>query len=56
MASETCGCGDKGHDGCAACGQDDIFGYWCETCKRSVAEKRCPFCGLKAQKKKIAAG
>ena len=24
--------------------------YWCEICGRTVAEKRCPLCGLKARK------
>jgi hypothetical protein len=24
--------------------------YWCETCRRAVAKKRCPGCGLKARK------
>jgi hypothetical protein len=24
--------------------------YWCETCERIVAGKRCPLCGLKARK------
>ncbi|MBU5635378.1 hypothetical protein KOM00_01360 [Geomonas sp. Red69] len=37
---------------CAACRGEETFPYWCETCGRSVPEKRCPYCGLKAQKKK----
>ena len=50
-----CGCGgDKHEESCAACRRDDIFSYWCKTCNRSVSEKRCPYCGLKAQKKRSA--
>jgi predicted RNA-binding protein with PUA domain len=51
MAQEKCGCGGE-HQGCQACGADAIFSYWCETCQRSVAEKRCPYCGLKTQRKR----
>ncbi|QXE89858.1 hypothetical protein KP001_15695 [Geomonas subterranea] len=42
----------KGEEGCAACRREEIFPYWCESCARPVPEKRCPYCGLKAQKKK----
>jgi hypothetical protein len=40
------------HKSCAACSGENIFSYWCKTCNRSVPEGRCPYCGLKAQKKK----
>ncbi|WP_224984172.1 hypothetical protein [Geomonas agri] len=43
---------DGGQTGCVACRREAIFRYWCEVCQRSVPEKRCPYCGLKAQKKK----
>lgn len=48
------GCREEGHKGCGCgvCRRDAIFSYWCSSCNRSVAEKRCPYCGLKAQKKK----
>lgn len=53
MATKQSGCSDKeGHEGCAACRSEEIFAYWCKTCNRSVAEKRCPHCGLKTQKKR----
>ena len=49
---ETC-CHDMNEqEGCAACRREQIFPYWCPSCNRSVPEKRCPYCGLKAQKKK----
>jgi len=63
MMKKACDCG--GHQqqgisgqeqqgGCAGCQMqmDDIFSYWCNSCNRSVSEKRCPHCGLKAQKKR----
>ncbi|MBJ6725650.1 hypothetical protein [Geomesophilobacter sediminis] len=52
MEKEKCGCG-VGHEtsGCGSCA-DNIFRYWCETCGRAVAEKRCPFCGLKARSRR----
>jgi predicted RNA-binding protein with PUA domain len=53
MSAEKCGCGGhKEEQGCQGCQADAIFIYWCDSCQRSVAEKRCPYCGLKAQKKK----
>lgn len=55
MTGEKCGCGDKEKDGCAGCGVD-IFPYWCESCKRSVPDKRCPYCGLKSQRKRVTDG
>ncbi|MBJ6798953.1 hypothetical protein [Geomonas propionica] len=48
----NCGHDDSGQKGCAACKREEIFPYWCQSCQRSVPEKRCPYCGLKAQKKK----
>lgn len=37
---------------CPACRTEESSEYWCRYCHRDVAEKRCPYCGLKAQKKK----
>lgn len=55
MATDKCGCGGHEDQGsCASCHADDIFGYWCDTCSRSVPAKRCPYCGLKTQRKKDA--
>ena len=52
MADEKHGGGcRKGQGGtCTDCGDVEISGYWCDVCEREVAEKRCPFCGLKARK------
>ena len=53
MAIKQSGCSEKErHEGCAACRGEEIFAYWCTTCSRSVAEKRCPYCGLKTRKKR----
>ena len=41
-----------GEEGCAACRSEEIFAFWCGSCERSVPEKRCPYCGLKARKKR----
>jgi predicted RNA-binding protein with PUA domain len=58
MTTKKCACGagkgEKDEASCAVCDMDDIFFYWCSSCNRSVAEKRCPYCGLKAQKKRSA--
>lgn len=35
---------------CAACEIKVPLRYWCGTCEKAVAEKRCPFCGLKARR------
>jgi len=52
MATKACSCGaDKETGGCAACPAEELL-YWCDSCQRSVAEKRCQFCGLKARKKR----
>ncbi|MDO9308446.1 MAG: hypothetical protein Q7V04_05225 [Deltaproteobacteria bacterium] len=42
-------CSDKNDadPACRACGISAPLAYWCETCQRQVAEKRCPGCGLK---------
>ncbi len=51
------GCGSElGKEGCAACRCEDLFPYWCQTCSRSVSTGRCPYCGLKAKKKKGGTG
>lgn len=52
MKETNCGCGDENHADCAGCRGEAIFAYWCESCRRSVADKRCPYCGLKAKKKR----
>lgn len=49
---ESCCHESPEQEGCAACRREEIFPYWCPSCNRSVPEKRCPYCGLKAQKKK----
>ncbi|HEY5513674.1 MAG TPA: hypothetical protein VIK40_08525 [Geomonas sp.] len=55
MTTKECGCsGEKPQGVCAACRGEAIFSYWCESCNRSVPEKRCPLCGLKARKKRPA--
>lgn len=56
MTSDKCGCGgDREKESCAVCliGQE-LLSYWCQTCRVAVPEKRCPHCGLKAQKKRDA--
>ena len=54
MDQKKCGCGD-GHkqEGCSGCSGEQVFAFWCESCERSVPEKRCPYCGLKARKKRL---
>lgn len=47
---EKCACPEKENRGsCRGC-REQMPGYWCDVCNREVAEKRCPFCGLKARK------
>ncbi|GEM_PF-1967069 len=49
--TDECSCNDRDREGaCRVCGIDEPLPYWCETCERPVAEKRCPCCGLKARK------
>ena len=53
MGPKSCGCADRqGEGSCTACPAAEVFSYWCETCKRPVPEKRCPYCGLKARRKR----
>jgi predicted RNA-binding protein with PUA domain len=40
----------KDGDTCGTCATKTQFFYWCEVCEKTVAEKRCPSCGLKAKK------
>ena len=55
MTKKECeGGGATQEANCAACQMDDIFSYWCKSCNRSVSEKRCPYCGLKTQRKRLA--
>jgi len=51
MATKCC-CDKKDEVACASCQLDEIFSYWCDSCKRPVSEKRCPLCGLKTKKKR----
>jgi hypothetical protein len=44
-----CACQEKEPENCSMCGGDETPGYWCEVCGRTVPEKRCPLCGLKAR-------
>jgi len=54
MTTEKCQCGEhESQQNCASCRSEEIFAYWCKSCNRSVPDKRCPYCGLKAQKKKV---
>jgi len=51
MDREECGCNENGPEmTCGMCGSDTSIPYWCETCQRLVAEKRCQCCGLKTRK------
>ena len=48
---ETCSCGkNTAEQACSECRETESQQYWCETCERIVAHKRCPLCGLKARK------
>jgi predicted RNA-binding Zn-ribbon protein involved in translation (DUF1610 family) len=51
MTTRMCSCsgGEKGEI-CPVCGGETTLPYWCETCRKGVADKRCPLCGLKAKK------
>jgi hypothetical protein len=50
-ADEKSACFIKGvGEFCTVCREVEKSGYWCNVCKREVAEKRCPLCGLKARK------
>ncbi|HEX8960524.1 MAG TPA: hypothetical protein VF775_03045 [Geobacteraceae bacterium] len=49
MTETKCTCGREG-EACPVCGEREIPVYWCDGCRRAVAEKRCPLCGLKARK------
>ena len=51
MADEKCRCGmEKSGEVSQVCEACKQAGYWCDVCKRIVAEKRCPLCGLKTRK------
>jgi predicted RNA-binding protein with PUA domain len=53
MEQNKCACGKEHQEkSCTACHSEEIFSYWCDSCERSVPEKRCPYCGLKARKKR----
>ena len=50
MAAGKCICGEKPGVTCPVCREMEPPGYWCEVCEQTVAEKRCPLCGLKTRK------
>ena len=51
MDRQGCCCSDEDTKiSCELCDSEAALPYWCETCQRLVAEKRCPCCGLKARK------
>jgi predicted RNA-binding protein with PUA domain len=51
MSKKECDCNeDNSGTECLTCDRILLLSYWCETCKRPVAEKRCPGCGLKSRK------
>jgi len=55
MEQNKCACSKEHQQGsCAACHSEEIFSFWCDSCERSVPEKRCPYCGLKARKKRLS--
>lgn len=58
MNDKGCSCGGGKPEGtCPVCsGAAETLPYWCEVCRRAVAEKRCPFCGLKARKMQTCPG
>lgn len=50
MDKKGCSCSVKNSEvTCRGCDLAELP-YWCETCKKLVAEKRCPGCGLKCRK------
>jgi len=56
MKSKKCGCSAEQRQGsCPGCHGEEVFSFWCDSCERSVPEKRCPYCGLKARKKRQGA-
>jgi hypothetical protein len=51
MSDENCICSvKKPGEVCPVCAESALPLYWCDSCGQSVAEKRCPLCGLKARK------
>ena len=53
MEQKKCGCGEEHRQGsCAACPGEEVLSFWCDSCERPVPEKRCPYCGLKARRKR----
>ncbi len=51
MPERKCDCSRKGSDKeCLVCAEQDKLGYWCANCQRTVPQKRCPLCGLKARR------
>ena len=48
LSNGACPCGATATS-CPFCAGQELP-YWCDTCRRAVAEKRCPLCGLKARK------
>ena len=50
MTARICRCCGGEGKVCPVCGGEKLLPYWCETCGKAVADKRCPLCGLKAKK------
>jgi hypothetical protein len=48
---KTCACvgaEPEGHG--RRCDGEERLAFWCDICRRPVAEKRCPGCGLKTRR------
>lgn len=52
MTEKNCSCEPGRPGSCPSCFAEQLTEYWCETCRLSVPEKRCPHCGLKTKKKR----
>ena len=48
MAEKKDCCGAPQETKCGGCA--DALAYWCESCHKATAEKRCPLCGLKTRR------
>ncbi|UFS71993.1 hypothetical protein LPW11_07315 [Geomonas sp. RF6] len=55
QSQESCGSGQN-ESSCGGCGGLDLDLFWCESCRRPVAEKRCPLCGQKARRARPSDG
>ena len=50
MTTDKCSCGETEEESCTLCSAEGKPLYWCDSCRKEVAEKRCPLCGLKARR------